>query len=158
MTDGPVKARGAVPPAIAGLSGLEVLRRLMTGAIPLPMAETLGFHLVEVREGFAAFEGEPGDNLTNFMGTVHGGVALALVDSACGCAAYSLVPADIGYTTIETKANFTRPIFPGMGVIRCEGRVISPGRQIITTDATLTGADGRLLAHGTSTIMVLPPR
>lgn len=145
--------------ATASLTGLEAMQGMLAGRLPIPpMNRTLDFTLIEVSEGVAVFEGVPGADLLNPMGTVHGGWALTLIDSACGCAAFTLLPAGVGYTTVETKANFTRAIMPGSGPIRCAGRVLSPGRQIITTDAMLTDAEGRLLGHGTSTIMVLPPR
>jgi uncharacterized protein (TIGR00369 family) len=115
----------------------------------------MSFRLVEAGDGFAAFEGEPGAHLLNPMGGVHGGWALTLIDSATGCAAHSLLPAGSSYTTIETKANFSRRIALDTGRVRVEGRVISQGRQIISCEASVWGPDGRVLAHGTSTIMVL---
>ena len=113
------------------------------------------FWIVEVGDGFAAFEGEPGPHLLNAMGTVHGGWALTLIDSATGCAGLTLLSAGAGYTTIETKANLTRPITPTTGRVRVEGRVVSQGRQIISCEASVRDRDGRVLAHGTSTLMVL---
>jgi uncharacterized protein (TIGR00369 family) len=58
----------------------------------------------------AVFEGEPGGHLLNPMGVVHGGWTMTLIDSATGCAAHTLLPAGVGYTTVETKVNFSRPI------------------------------------------------
>ncbi|WP_245001798.1 PaaI family thioesterase [Cupriavidus pinatubonensis] len=106
-------------------------------------------------DGFAVFEGDPGAQLFNPMGTVHGGWALTLIDSATGCAANSVLPAGTGYTTVETKGNFSRPIKADTGRVRAEGRVINQGRQIITAKARVLAADGRVLAHGTSTLLVL---
>lgn len=148
---------GAVSPtAIAGMTGKEVLQAISTGALPAPpMAKTLSFWLVEVGDGFAVFEAEAGPHLLNPLGSVHGGWALSLIDSATGCAAHSLLPPGVGYTTVETKANFARPITENAGLIRAEGRVISRGRQIITAEARVVDAAGRILAHGTSTLMVL---
>lgn len=143
----------------ARFTGMEAMQGMLAGRLPIPpMSRTLDFTLIEVGEGVAVFEGTPSADLLNPLGTVHGGWALTLVDSACGCAAFTLLPEGVGYTTVETKVNFTRAIMADSGPVRCAGRVLSPGRQIITTEAKLTGVDGRLLAHGTSTIMVLPPR
>ena len=89
------------------------------------------------------------------MGGVHGGWALTLIDSACGCAAHSLLPAGTGYATIETKGNFSRPITKDTGRVRAEGRVVARGRQIISAEAKVLSADGKVLAHGTSTLLVL---
>ncbi|MGA3089570.1 MAG: PaaI family thioesterase [Terriglobales bacterium] len=92
------------------------------------------------------------------MGTVHGGWALTLIDSAAACACHSLLPAGTTYTTIETKANFSRPITPATGRVRAEGRVIAQGKQIISAQAQILSPEGRVLAHGTSTIMILKGR
>jgi uncharacterized protein (TIGR00369 family) len=144
---------------IKHLSGLEMLRAMIAGELPAaPIAEPLNFRLVEVEKGRAAFEGRPAPNLLNPLGAVHGGWALTLIDSACGCAVHTELDAGTGYTTVETKVNFTRPIAPGGGPVRCEGRVLSRGRQIATAEAFLRSADGKLLAHGTSTLILLPMR
>ncbi len=144
------------PQDIAGLSGRQVLQRMIEGRLPAPpIAERLGFLLVEVGEGVAVFEGDTGPHLLNPAGVVHGGWALTLIDSVTGCAAYSTLPPDVAYTTVETKANFTRPILADTGRVRAEGRVVSQGRQVLTAEAKVTDARGRVLAHGTSTLLVL---
>jgi len=144
---------------LASLSGLEFLRAMMNGDQPSPrMSDTLGFRLVEIAEGLAVFEGEPTPALLNPLGAVHGGWALTLIDSATGCAVHTALPPGVGYTTIETKVNFTRAIAPDGGTVRCEGRVVTSGRRIATAEARLLSADGKVLAHGTSTLMILAPR
>jgi len=141
---------------IAGMTGRDVMEAISDGKLPAPpISRTLSFWLVEAGDGFAVFEGEPGQHLLSPNGTVHGGWALTLIDSATGCAAHTLLPAGVGYTTVETKANFTRPIKHDTGRVRCEGRVVSRGRQIMTAEARVSDAGGRVLAHGTSTLMVL---
>jgi uncharacterized protein (TIGR00369 family) len=144
---------------VASMGGKELLEALLDGRLPQPpIAKTLSFWLVEIGDGFAAFEGEPSAEYLNPMGTVHGGWALTLIDSATGCAAHTTLPAGAGYTTIETKVNFSKPILPDTGRVRAEGRIISQGRQIISAEAKVTAKDGKLLAHGTSTIMVFAAR
>jgi uncharacterized protein (TIGR00369 family) len=146
----------ATPEQAAGLSGRQLLQAIIDGRLPQPpIARTLSFRIVEVGEGFAAFEGEPGEHLLNPMGIVHGGWALTLLDSVTGCAGQSLLPAGTGYTTIETKGNFSRPLTRDAGRIRAEGRVISLGRRIISAEAKLMGPSGKVHAHGISTLMVL---
>jgi len=157
MLDAPESRYGlADPKAAAALTGREFLQAIMRGELPAPpMAKTLDFFLVEVGDGRAAFEGEPGEAFLNPMGSVHGGWALTLVDSATGCAGMSLLPPGVAYTTIETKVNFSRPIAMDAGRVRAEARVVSRGRRILSTEARVTDAKGRVLAHGTSTLMVL---
>jgi uncharacterized protein (TIGR00369 family) len=145
----------ATPDDIAGMTGLDMLQAMIDGRLPAPpIAQTLSFWLAEVGDGYAVFEGDAGGHLLNPLGTVHGGWALTLIDSATGCAAHTTLPPGVGYTTIETKANLSRPITKDTGRVRAEGRVINRGRQIISADARITDAKGRLLAHGTSTLLV----
>jgi uncharacterized protein (TIGR00369 family) len=144
---------------VEGLSGLEMLQAIVAGTLPAPpIGATMGFRLVEVALGRAVFEGAAGPHLLNPLGGVHGGVALTLIDSAAGCAVHSELPAGVGYTTVETKVNFTRPIPPDGTPVRCEGRVVTRGRQIATAEARLLSPDGKVLAHGTSTLIILQPR
>ena len=148
----------ADPETVKSLSGLELLRRMVAGEIPAaPIAEPMNFLLVEVEHGKAVFEGRPGPKLLNPLGSVHGGWALTLIDSAAGCAVHTILPPGTGYTTIETKANFTRAIRPDGEPVRCIGTVVNAGRRIATAEARLVAADGTLLAHGTSTLMILRP-
>jgi uncharacterized protein (TIGR00369 family) len=145
--------------AMGRMPGRDLLQAVIDGRIPpATIGQTLSFDLVEVGDGVAIFEGVTGPHILNPQGMVHGGWALTLVDSATGCAAHSTLPAGVGYTSISTQTNFTRPITATTGRVRCEGRVINAGRQIITAEATVKDAEGRLLAHGQSTIMVLQPR
>lgn len=137
-------------------SGLEAMRSLIAGKHhPPSIATTLGFTLAEVGDGSAVFLGSPSDRILNPLGIVHGGWALTLIDSCCGCAAHTTLPAGVGYTTVETKVNFVRAITPDTGEVRAAGKVVARGRTIITAEGTLTDSRGRLLAHGTSTLMVL---
>lgn len=156
MTTTSVRFGLATPAEAAGKTGRELLQAMIDGVLPAPpICETLSFRLVAVGDGFAAFEGEPGQHLLNPMGGVHGGWALTLIDSACGCAAHSLLPASASYATVETKGNLSRPITTDIPRVRCEGRVISRGRQVISAEAKVLGSDGKVLAHGTSTLLVL---
>ncbi len=150
-------AYGVADPAEARLmTGRAFLQAILDGQLPAPpIARTLSFWLAEVGDGVAVFEGDTGPHLLNPLGIVHGGWALTLIDSAAGCAAHTLLPAGASYATIETKANFSRPIGEDAGRVRAEGRAIGRGRRIISCEARVVDARGRLLAHGTSTLMVL---
>jgi uncharacterized protein (TIGR00369 family) len=140
----------------SGRSGLEIMRSLVAGELPPPpIADTLGFALVEVEHGRAIFECVPAEYHYNPIGVVHAGLAATLLDSAMGCAFATTLDAGVGWTTLELKANFTRALTADTGLVRCIGMVVHPGRTVATTEAHLEGADGRLYAHGTSTILVL---
>jgi uncharacterized protein (TIGR00369 family) len=139
----------------AGMSGLEALKLIATGALPPPpIAETLGFGSIEVEAGRATFTVEPAEFHYNPIGVVHGGLALALLDSAMGCAVHSTLPAGVGYTTLEVKANFVRPLTSSTGPVRCTGTVVHGGRTVATAEGRIVGGDGRLYAHGTSTLLI----
>jgi uncharacterized protein (TIGR00369 family) len=141
---------------VAGISGLDVMRRMAAGELPQPpIAATLGFRLVEAEPGRAVFECEPADFHYNPIGTVHAGLASTMLDSAMGCAFVTTLDAGVHWTTLELKANFTRPITVETGTIRCIGTVVHPGRRVATTEARIEDGAGRLLAHATSTILVL---
>ncbi|MGQ0559361.1 MAG: PaaI family thioesterase [Sphingosinicella sp.] len=114
---------GVTPLAeVIALSGLEFLTGMIAGRYPPPpIARTMGFRLTEVEHGRAVFEAEPTDALLNPLGAVHGGLGLTLIDSAAGCALHTMLEPGYGYTTVETKANFVRPIATDAGKLRCEG-------------------------------------
>jgi uncharacterized protein (TIGR00369 family) len=101
------------------------------------------------------WEAVPGEEHYNPIGTVHAGFATTLLDSAMGTAFVSTADAGARWTTLELKANFTRAITAETGVVRCIGTVVHPGRTVATTEARLEDLEGRLLAHATSTILVL---
>jgi uncharacterized protein (TIGR00369 family) len=108
-----------------------------------------------VGEGEAVFEVEPAEFHYNPIGVVHGGLALALLDSAMGCAVHTTVPAGMAYTTLEVKANFVRPLTLATGLVRCHGSVVHRGRTIATAEGRVEDVAGKLYAHGTSTLLLI---
>ncbi|MCY1002328.1 PaaI family thioesterase [Myxococcus sp. MISCRS1] len=140
------------------MSGLEYLRAIVRGEVPgAPIAALMGFAPVEVSEGRAVFEVEPGEYHYNPIGTVHGGLAATLLDSALGCAVHSTLPVGAGYTTLELHVNMVRAISQDTGKLTCTGEVIHVGGRVATAQARLTDASGKLYAHGTTTCMVFRP-
>ena len=138
------------------LSGMEYIQAIFRGELPAPpISELMGFRGVEAEPGRAVFEMEPGPQHYNPIGSVHGGIALTLLDSAMGCAVHTTLGAGVGYTTLEVKTNFVRPITADTGVIRCEGVVIHQGSRIATAEGKLTDPNGKLLAHGTTTCLII---
>jgi uncharacterized protein (TIGR00369 family) len=141
------------------MTGLEFLRAIAAGELPgAPIAELLGFEPVEAEEGRVVFAAIPDARHYNPIGTVHGGLAATLLDSAMGCAVHSTLPAGVGYTTLELKVNFTRPITTDTGRILCEGELVHRGGRVATAEGRVFAeATGKLLAHGTTTCLILSP-
>jgi uncharacterized protein (TIGR00369 family) len=151
---GPVDPREVAEQGLK-LSGMEYIQAIFGGDLPAPpISELMGFRLVLAEPGRAVFEMEPGPQHYNPIGSVHGGIALTLLDSAMGCAVHTTLGPGVGYTTLEVKTNFVRPISADTGVIRCEGVVLHAGSRIATAEGKLTDANGKLLAHGTTTCLI----
>ena len=136
------------------LSGMEYIAAIFRGELPAPpISELMGFRGVSAEPGRAVFEMSRGRHY-NPIGSVHGGIALTLLDSAMGWVPFTLLEAGVGYTTLEVKTNFVRPITAETGLIRREGIVIHRGTRIATAEGKLTDAVGKLLAHGTTTCLI----
>ncbi len=141
--------------AAGEMSGLEYLRAIARGELPAaPMADLMGFEFHEIEEGRVVFECIPAEYHYNPIGAVHGGLACTLADSAMGCAVHTMLPAGVGYTTLEIKTNLLRPITVETGRLLCEGKTIHVGGRIATAEARLTDEAGKLYAHATTTCMV----
>jgi uncharacterized protein (TIGR00369 family) len=137
-------------------SGLEFLRTMVDGKLPPPpIAQLMGFRLVEVDHGHAVFECTPGEQHYNPIGVVHGGLAMTLLDSCMGCSVHTVMPAGAGYTTLEAKVNLVRAITATTGKIRAIGKLIHSGRSIATAEGRIVDAEGKLYAHGTTTCLVM---
>lgn len=142
---------------VAAYSGIDLLQRLIDGHYPAPaIGKRLNFGLSEVSEGRAVFRGLPGMRHLNPLGSVHGGWAGTIMDSALACAVQTLLVKGEAYTTVEFKVNLTRPITAKTGEVVCEGKVVHKGRTIAVSEATLKDKDGRLLAFGTETCTIFP--
>jgi uncharacterized protein (TIGR00369 family) len=137
-----------------GKTGLEQLQALMAAGRMAGIGKSLQFTLVEAEKGRTVFEGHPGPHAYNPIGTVHGGYAAALLDSACGCAVHSALSATQGYTTLELKVAYHKAMTDKTGPVRAEGRVLTIGRRAAFAEATLKDADGKLYASATSTLLV----
>jgi uncharacterized protein (TIGR00369 family) len=137
-------------------SGVDFLRAIVAGELPkAPIQELLGFSLDEAAEGRVVFSLEPGEQHYNPIGSVHGGVAATLLDSAMGAAVHSTLAQGSGYATLEVKFNLVRAITADTGRVIAEGNVIHAGKTVATVEASLrSAADGKLLAHGTSTCLI----
>lgn len=154
----PPMTTGVLPmDAILSYDGLSFLKAMIAGPVPqAPMAGTLGFRLIEAENGRAVFEGYPEFRHYNPIGTVHGGFAASLLDSALGCAIFSTLAKSDAWTTLELKLNFVRALSRDTGPVRAEGRVIHRGRTVATSEGDLRDKAGKLYAHATTTCMIFP--
>ena len=143
---------------MAGRTGLEFLRALAAGEYPPPpILATIGAELVEIDEGKAVFAFEPAEFQYNPIGSVHGGVYATLLDSACGCAVQSMLPAGVGYTSLDLSVKFLGTIRVGSGTVTATGTVDHLGKRTALASAELRGPTGRLLASATSSCLLLTP-
>jgi uncharacterized protein (TIGR00369 family) len=137
------------------MSGLEFVQGLADGTLLLNMmAQTLGYDIAEAEAGRVVVTADPREVHLNPAGTVHGGLAATMLDSAMGLAIQSVLDRGVGSTTLEFKMSFLRPITPKTGPIRAEGIVISRGRRVGTAEGRVTDREGRLLVHGTTTCLI----
>jgi uncharacterized protein (TIGR00369 family) len=154
------KKYGVVSPEqLKSYDGLAFLKAIIDGALPdPPFSELMGFHLAEAEQGRAVFEGVPEFRHYNPIGTVHGGFAATLLDSALGCAIFSTLAKGDTWTTLELKLNFVRAMTKDTGPVRAEGRVIHRGRTVATSEGDLKDRAGKLYAHATTTCMIFPAK
>ena len=151
-----------MPAAKAGLalSGFDYLNAMSRGELPgPPIGATLGFSQfpIQVERGKVTFSLQPEEFHYNPIGSVHGGVICTLLDSASACAVHSLLPAGTGYTSLELKVNFIRPVTARSGVMRCIGTVINLGRRTAVAESKLLDEAGKLYALCTQTCLILAP-
>jgi uncharacterized protein (TIGR00369 family) len=135
--------------------GLEPLQDMLTGRrLPAPIMSLMGMAFSEVSSGLVVMGLAPRECHYNMLGTVHGVIA-TLLDSVMGCAVHSTLPAGRGYTTIEIKVNYVRPLTVDTDSLRAEGRVLHAGRRIATAQAALRDGANRLYTHATNTTCLL---
>jgi uncharacterized protein (TIGR00369 family) len=159
VTDQSDKTKQAFGPLplrdIVHMSGLEMLRGMIAGTLPAPpIALTTHFTMLSADEGHVVFMGEPTAAFFNPLGTIHGGWTATLMDSVMACAVHSTLKPGEGYTTLEFKLHFCRPIMPDSGALRAEGTVLSRGRRAATSEGKLYDSAGKLVAHGTETCLI----
>jgi uncharacterized protein (TIGR00369 family) len=144
--------------AMASMNGRELLQAILDGRLPLPpIAELIGARLVSIGEGVAVFQCTPDESAYNPIGLVHGGLLCTLLDSAAGCAVHTLLPAGVGYSSIEIKVSFLAPVRADSGPLEAEGRALRVGRQVAFAEAHARTPDGKLVGHATSSLAVMRP-
>ncbi len=134
------------------------MRAFLTGDLPPPpFMQLLGIRIVSVEPSTVAFEFDPAEFMYSPLGNVHGGIVTVLLDTAMGCSFHTTLSAGTGYTTLELKVNFLKPVTAKAGTLRAEGHVIHAGSRVATADARLLDSKQGLYAHATSTLMILHP-
>ena len=145
-----------LPPERTG-TGLDYLQRIVSGEYPqVPIGDTLGFRITEVGAGRVVLVGNPDLRSFNLLGTVHGGWAASILDTAMALAALSSLDEHNRHTTLDIRINYLRPITLETGEVRAEGTVIQGGRRVADCEGKLTDAAGKLLCHGTSSCLIFP--
>jgi uncharacterized protein (TIGR00369 family) len=141
--------------ALADLPGIELLAAIGRGELPAPpLMRTLGFEPVEVGHGRMTFAMTPAEMHYNPLGSVHGGVIATLLDSAAGCAVHSLLPAGMGYSSLDLTTKYLRPVSAETGRVIVTGTVLSKGSRTALAEARLTDSHDRLLAYATSSCLL----
>lgn len=140
-------------------TGLDLLRAMLDGELPQPpVGSLLGMHAVEFEEGHSLFELHPNESFYNPLGTVHGGIFATLLDTCMSCAIHTMLPINRPYTTLEFKINLIRSLTAESGTIQGRGYVVHVGRSTAIAEGRIEDADGKLVAHGTTTCLILDPR
>lgn len=117
------------------MSGIDFLRKMFAGEFPhATMMQQVGLVGGSAEPGFVVFRAQPGPQHYNPIGTVHGGFAATLLDSAMGCAVQSMLPAGTVYTSLEFKISLIRGITSDTGEVRAEGRALNVGRRVGTAE------------------------
>jgi uncharacterized protein (TIGR00369 family) len=139
------------------LSGIDFMKKIADGELPAaPIASHFGMELIEVGSGTVTFRCRPDESHYNPIGTVHGGLVCTLLDSALGCATHTTLPAGSGYTSIEIKVNYLRPVSAGNGALICRGRVTKPGRRVTFADGEVLDNQGKVVATASGSLLVFP--
>jgi uncharacterized protein (TIGR00369 family) len=142
----------------AGVSGLDFFTAMAEGRVPPPpFTQALGISSLSFEEGRVAFRLTPQEFHYNPLGSVHGGVFATLLDSACGCAVHTKLPAGVFYTSLDLSVKFLRPVSVDTGEIAAEGTVVHLGRRMALAEARIVDAAGKIYATANSSCLIVQP-
>src|ERR1700688_4887045 len=147
---------GVTPTEVAAaMAGIDFVRAIFDGKLPAPpIMQSIEPFDSTAEPGVVVMHSTPGFRHYNPIGSVHGGYAATLLDSAMGLAIHTMLPPGTGYTTLEFKVSFIKGMTRDTGPVRSEGRILNVGCRAATAEARITDAKGRLLAHATTTCLV----
>ncbi len=143
--------------AAAGLSmsGIELLQAVRDGVLPPPpISQLFQMDVTSVDPGRVEFTCELDESAYNPIGVVHGGLVCTLLDTVVGCAVHSTLPVGSGYTSIEIKVSYLRPVHGTSGPLLAHGTVVKPGRRVAFAEGSVSDASGKTVATATSTLLV----
>jgi uncharacterized protein (TIGR00369 family) len=144
----------ATRPEAAGLSFFRELLR--TGDPAAPICSTIDFQLSAAEHGRTEFTGWPGRQHTNPSGVVHGGYLGVILSSAMSCAVHTTLDEGEHFTTTNINLHLTCALRPDDGSVVATGVVVHRSRRGATAEGRIVDRDGKLLAHGTTTCVILP--
>ncbi|MFE9578381.1 PaaI family thioesterase [Nocardia sp. NPDC006044] len=138
------------------LTGLELLRLGMTRQDRPPfIGDLLGLEADLLEQGKVVFSLRTRPDFANPLGTTHGGICATLLDSVMGCSVHSTLDAGVGYSTLELKVNYIRAVPTDGQKLTATGTTIHVGRTTATAEGRVVDEQGRLVAHGTTTCVIL---
>ena len=128
---------------------------MLDGRLPhAPIGGLMNFGIESFGDGEVTFRCTPDQSVYNPIGLVHGGLVCTLLDSVLGCAVQTTLEAGVGYTSLEIKVSYLRPVRAGEGDLTAVGRVSRRGRRVSFADGEVRDSQGRLVATGSSTCLV----
>ncbi|WP_405160982.1 PaaI family thioesterase [Nocardia sp. NBC_01499] len=141
---------------LAQLTGLEMLRLGMTMKDRPPfIGDLLGMEADLLEQGKVVFSLRTRPDFANPLGTTHGGICATLLDSVMGCAVHSTLDAGVSYSTLELKVNYIRAVPTDGQKLTATGTTIHVGRSTATAEGRVVDEQGRLVAHATTTCVIL---
>ncbi|EHU1601750.1 MULTISPECIES: PaaI family thioesterase [Acinetobacter] len=139
------------------MTGLEFLQAMIEGHIPpASISKTIPMQSTEISEGSVTFKAQADHNHLNPLGGVHGGFAATVLDSVTGCAVHTMLPAGVGYGTIDLNVKMCRPL-PQNQVLIATGKVINLSKNLGISEGKITDEEGKLYAYATATCMIIRP-
>ncbi|MGT2550869.1 PaaI family thioesterase [Acinetobacter geminorum] len=137
--------------------GLEFLQAMIEGHIPpASISKTIPMQPTEISEGSVTFKAQADQNHLNPLGGVHGGFAATVLDSVTGCAVHTMLPAGVGYGTIDLNVKMCRPIPQNQALI-ATGKVINLSKNLGISEGKIIDEEGKLYAYATATCMIIRP-
>ncbi|MEO5666207.1 MAG: PaaI family thioesterase [Nocardioides sp.] len=137
------------------MAGLDYLQAMIDGILPPPpISGLIDMALVAAEAGRVEFTCEPDESAYNPIGSVHGGLVCTLLDSVAGCALHSTLSQGRGYTSVEIKINYLKPVRSTSGQLTAVGTVVKAGSRVAFTEGVVTDASGAVVATATSTLLV----